>query len=131
MRLVSNIALTSLLAGDTTRAREASAQELGFAINYGMRSNTEYCLATIAALAAVDDKPDWAARLLGAARAMGYPSEDDRIQEEQFEREFFASARETYGADAWQRSEAQGALLSFEEAVRYAAEHTELVTDPA
>jgi predicted ATPase/DNA-binding SARP family transcriptional activator len=129
MRLLDNIALTSLLAGDITRAREASAEELGFAINYGMRSNTEYCLATHAALAAIDHKPERAARLLGAARAMGYPSEDDRSQEQQFEREFFAPAREIYGVDAWQRCEAQGALLAFDEAVSYAAEGTELVTD--
>src|SRR5262249_29523874 len=129
MRVISNIALTNLLAGNTTRAREASAQELGFAIKYRMRSNTEFCLATLAALAAVDGNPERAARLLGAARAMGYPGEDDRIQEEQFERQFFAPSRASYGADAWQRCEAQGALLSFEEALSYAAEGTELATD--
>jgi hypothetical protein len=130
MRRLDNIAQANLLVGNIERARDAAAEELGFAINYGMRSTTEYCLANLAALAAAENKPDRAARLLGAARAMGYPSEDDRDEEERLERQFFAPARETYGADAWQRSEAQGALLSFDEAVSYAAEDTEPVTDP-
>lgn len=122
MGLLDNIAVTSLLAGDFSRAREHYASELNLGATHGFHSNPELLLAGLGALSVTDG--DWAraARLLGAARSVGYPPVSEKVIVDWLERDFFAPARGRFGDVAWRNAEQVGALLSRDDAIAYAHE---------
>ena len=113
------IGLANLFAGNIPRARAAFVRQLRICGGQAYRRGADEGLAGIAAIAASNGRGEQAARLLGAARAMGYPGPDqgDQAIYDRLEREFFAPARASYGLDAWHRAELAGAALSYEYAL--------------
>jgi predicted ATPase/DNA-binding SARP family transcriptional activator len=122
MRLVNTIALAHLFGGNHPRARATFARELTLRDSYGFDSSGAFCLAGLAALAALDDQLERAALLLGAARAEGYAEPDDRVLEHRIEQDYLGPARAVYGEAAWTRAEQAGRALPREQALVHARE---------
>jgi hypothetical protein len=78
-------------------------------------------LLGLAAVAAVDNDPDRAARLVGAATAHSYGAQQHEIKA-RLDAAFLDPARERQGTDAWDTAVHAGAALSFEDAIAYALE---------
>ena len=74
----------------------------------------------MAAIAAARGDADRAARLLGAGGACGEVGSSAVVAE--LDHRFFAAARARAGPAAWASSQARGARMSFDEAIRYALE---------
>lgn len=75
----------------------------------------------LGAIAASDQHYETAARMRGAAHAMGYPSNaSDRAIDDRLECDYFAPARARHGTDRWRRAEASGAVLSYDEVIALA-----------
>ena len=66
---------------------------------------------------------DRAARLYGAAGSHRYGEPEDRVNA-RLHTSYFEPARTRHGADAWDNAVAEGAALSFEDAIAYALEET-------
>ena len=60
--------------------------------------------------------PKLAARLLGAATAIG-PWDADADVGDALEQRFFAPARRSYGGPPWSKADTSGSRLTFEEAI--------------
>jgi predicted ATPase/DNA-binding SARP family transcriptional activator len=124
--LLDNMAFTSLMAGDSSRARKLYASELKLAARHGVYGLKEFMLASVGALAVSQNDLKHGARLLGAARTFGYPPAGEKVLVEWLERDFFARGRASLGEDAWREAEQIGASLSHDEAIALARE---VVTD--
>ena len=74
-------------------------------------------LAGLAGIAAQRGDPERAARLLGAATAVGTAGDADVMS--QFERRCFGPARAAYGEQRWNEAHAAGARMSLEQAIAY------------
>jgi hypothetical protein len=69
-----NVGLAHLFAGDIEHAREAFHRQLRLCAQYAFRDGADLeGLAGLAAVAAAQGRDEVAARLLGAAHAIGYP----------------------------------------------------------
>jgi len=122
----ANLGLAHLFTGDGQAAREACGTTLRICRRHGFRAGTETALIGLAAIAAAGGALDRAARLVGAARSMGWPlfSDDARI-DARLERDYFAAARAQHGETPWAEAERAGAALSYHEAIAYALGETE------
>ena len=89
---LGNVGFANLFMGDVDAARTAFAQQLQLCAKHAFRYGADAGLAGLAAVLAVDDRPEQAACLLGAARALGYPNADAHGIERRLERDFFATA---------------------------------------
>jgi hypothetical protein len=132
------LGLAKLFSRDLQSARRAFARQLRIC----MRSSLQYglCdgLAGVAAILSCENQPERAARLLGAARALGYPTPgaqaiDDRLERDYFaparatcddrlERDYFAPARATCDAASWRAAQEIGAAMPYEGAIAFALE---------
>jgi hypothetical protein len=75
----------------------------------------------LAAVAAAQGRDEIAARLRGAAHALGYPPATfDKRVDARLERDHLAAARTRRGDVAWRADEQAGAGLSREQAIAYA-----------
>jgi predicted ATPase len=113
-----NAGLAALFTGDLDGAGAAFNEELRLARELVIPWLASEGLAGLAAIASAHDDLDRAARLLGAATATG-PLGDVDIAT-QFEREFFAAARERHGNARWSEGLATGGALTFTDAVALA-----------
>jgi hypothetical protein len=119
MLLQGNIALTRLLTGDIDAAREAFAQELRLCRELGARPGASEGLLGLAAVAAIGDDRERAARLVGAAREHAYGSDQSKIQA-RLNAAFLDPARRRHATDLWDAAMCDGAALSIENAITYA-----------
>ena len=71
--ILSNIGLARLLSGDLDHARDAFERALRLCAQHNFRELAGEGLAGLAAVAAAQARDETAARLRGAARALGYP----------------------------------------------------------
>jgi predicted ATPase/DNA-binding SARP family transcriptional activator len=117
MGVLGNIGLANLFDGDRGRAGAAFTRQLRLCIDHASPYNAGEGLAGLAAVASTNGRYEQAARLLGAARAMGYPPADAHTIDDRLEREYFAPARASYGIHAWQAEEQAGASLSYQQAI--------------
>jgi predicted ATPase/DNA-binding SARP family transcriptional activator len=112
-----NLGLAHLFSGDLAQARKAFEDQLRLCLGHSFRYGADEGLAGIAAVCAGEGRPRHAARLLGAARALGYPPAYDQPIYDRLESDFFAPARTPFGAAEWARSEEDGAALSYDQAI--------------
>ena len=110
-----NAGMEALLSGDLERARAAFDEQLRLCRGHGFWVAAEG-LAGLAAIATRRGELGRAARLLGAATAVG-PWDGDADVREWLEQEFFRPARQRYGDTRWDETRATGAQLSFEDAI--------------
>lgn len=84
-------------------------------------------LAGLAVVLVIEDRLEQGARLLGAARAAGYPGPDpdDQAMLKRLERAHFDAARARVGESAWIRLTQLGGELSFEQAIAFALAETD------
>jgi predicted ATPase len=114
-----NAGLEALLTGDLDRAREAFDEQLRICWEQVSWLAADGVVG-FAAIAARLGDPELAARLMGAAAAIG-PLDDDDVTV-QLESDFFAPARRRLGTERWQAAESEGAGLSFDQAIAMALE---------
>jgi predicted ATPase/DNA-binding SARP family transcriptional activator len=110
-----NLGLEALFSGDLDRARAAFDEQLPICREHVLWVAAEG-LAGLAALAARRDDPEHAARLLGAATAVG-PWDADADVGAALQQQFFEPARQRYGEQRWSQAYAAGSRLSLEEAI--------------
>jgi predicted ATPase/DNA-binding SARP family transcriptional activator len=118
-----NAGMEALLSGDLDRAHAAFDQQLRLSREQGLWVAAEG-LAGLAAIATRRSELGRAARLLGAATAVG-PWDGDADVRDWLEQEFFGPARRRYGNKRWDETRAAGAQLSFEDAIDGAIDPTE------
>ena len=119
--VLSNMGLARLFSGELDQARDAFERALRLCAQHAFRENADEALAGLAAVAAAQGRDETAARLQGAAHALGYPPAtfDKRI-DDRLERDYLAAARTRYGDIAWRADEQTGAGLSRDQAIAYA-----------
>ena len=120
-----NAGMEALLSGDLERAHAAFDQQLWICREHGFWSAAEG-LAGLAAIATRRGELGRAARLLGAATAVG-PWDGDADVGEWLEQRFFGPGRRRYGTTLWDETLATGAQLSFEDAIDFAISPAEPV----
>jgi len=119
MLLQRKVGLAALFAGDAEAARAAFREELELCRQVVVLPAAAEGLGGLAAVAAVRDDLDRAARLFGAAAAHRYDEPQDAI-DARLHAGFFEPARTRRGADAWDAGVRDGAALGFEAAIAYA-----------
>jgi predicted ATPase len=110
-----NLGLEALFSGELDRARAAFDEQLPICREHVLWVAAEG-LAGLAALAARRDDTEHAARLLGAATALG-PWDADADVGAALQQQFFEPARQRYGEQRWSQAYAAGSRLSLEEAI--------------
>jgi hypothetical protein len=111
-----NVGLEALFTDDLDRAQEAFDEQLRLCREHVVRHWAPEGLGGLAAIATRRGDPDRAARLLGAASAIG-PIGDADVNAE-LEEQFFAPAR--LRTRLWTQSHRAGVQMSFEEAIAFA-----------
>jgi hypothetical protein len=125
--IFGNLGIARLLSGQMTPAAEAFREMLRLCAPHAFARYAPEGVAGIAAIAVCEGHCPTAARLRGAARAMGYPDSATSTQiDERLEREYFAPARTRHGTAAWQQGEDAGAALSYDEVIVLAIEASRL-----
>jgi predicted ATPase len=117
MLVFENLGLVSLFMANLERAMARFAEGLRLCLEHGVAWTGAEALAGVAAVAARQGKSERAARLLGAAESL---SEFQNAVGVRLEQEFFSPARQQLGEGRWGAAHAEGARLSFGEAVRLA-----------
>jgi hypothetical protein len=107
--------MEALLSGDLERAQAAFDQQLRVSREHRFWVAGEG-LAGLASIATRRGELGRAARLLGAATAVG-PWDGDADVADWLEQEFFGPARRRYGNERWDETLATGTQLTFEEAI--------------
>jgi predicted ATPase len=116
-----NMGWAKLLLGELDAARASFARQLQLCLNRGYQPGANEGLAGLAAIATARNvEPESAPRLLGAARAIGWPIAESRELDERLEHDYFAPARARFGLAAWRIEEQVGSALSYEKAIAYA-----------
>jgi hypothetical protein len=123
-----NAGLETLFSGDLERAQELFDEQLRICADQASWLAAE-SLMGFAAIAARRGDPELAARLLGAAASLG-PLAEDTVSV-QLDSQFFAPARRTIGDERWRAAEADGARLSFDDAIATALESEPTVAPSA
>jgi hypothetical protein len=113
-----NTGLEALFNGDLERASEAFNEQLQLSQDHVLPIVAAEGLAGLAAVVSRRGDLDHAARLLGAAAARGLIADADVTA--QLEEQFFGPARAAHGEERWNKAEAEGARLNFEQAIALA-----------
>ena len=119
LHTLNHIGLAALLRDDSAAADEAFREALTLSHDLGL--SPQRALTGLAAVAAVQGRPERAARLAGAVAAH-YGATDDDVVQLRLEAGFLEPARLRWGPDTWDASARQGAVLSLQEATVYALE---------
>ena len=116
---LNHIGLAALLRDDSAAADDAFREALTVGHEVGL--SPQRAITGLAAVAAVQGRPERAARLAGAVAAHCSDTDDDVLQL-RLETGFLEPARLRWGPDTWDASARQGAALSLQEATVYALE---------
>jgi predicted ATPase/DNA-binding SARP family transcriptional activator len=117
--LHGNSGLTALLTGDTEAAQHAFCEQLGLCRELVAPRFAGEGLRGLAAVAAVRNDIERAARLAGAAAAHRDNAPQDEV-DARLDATFIQPARRRQGADAWDAAARDGGTLSFDDAITYA-----------
>jgi ATP/maltotriose-dependent transcriptional regulator MalT len=112
-----NTGLEALFSGDVDRAEAAFRDQLRLCREHAVVHLAAEGLGGMAAIMAQRGDAERAARLLGAAGAIGPVADDDVTRH--LER-FFSEARARLEEGVWRAAEAEGAALALEEAIEVA-----------
>ena len=110
-----NVGLVALFADELDRATDAFAEALRLCREHVLTPIAAEPIGGLAAIASRRGDPERAARLLGAATALGPVGDADVTA--QLEERFFASARDT---EHWTHAHAEGARMGLEQAIALA-----------
>jgi hypothetical protein len=113
-----NTGLEALFTGDLERASEAFNEQLLLCREHVLPHVAGEGLAGLAAVVSRRGDLDRAAQLLGAATRLGMMADVEVMA--QLEEQFFAPARAAYGEARWNKAEAEGGQLNFEQAIALA-----------
>jgi predicted ATPase/DNA-binding SARP family transcriptional activator len=113
-----NLGLVALFKSDLERAAAHFREELRLCDEFGVAWVAADGICGLAAVAACRREDECAARLLGAAESMANFLVD--VVGVRLERELFSPARERMGETLWDAAHADGARLSFDDAVSLA-----------
>jgi tetratricopeptide (TPR) repeat protein len=117
--LAGNMGLEALFSGDYERARTAFEEQVRLCVLEEWDALAAEGLGGLAAVAAVEGDSERAARLLGAAEAIGSVGDADVLK--RLEQRFLGPARDRLGGAAWSSGYAAGAALGLREAAELAA----------
>jgi tetratricopeptide (TPR) repeat protein len=117
MLVFENLGLASLFMANLERALEQFAEGLRLCREHGVSWAAAEAIAGVAAVAARQGESERAARLLGAAESL---ASFQNAVGSRLEQEFYSPARERIGETRWRAAYADGARLSFDEAVSLA-----------
>jgi tetratricopeptide (TPR) repeat protein len=120
MLVLGSLGMANLFTGNFAQARTAFEDQLNLCAGRQFRYGADEGLAGLAALVIADGHPEHGARLLGAARAMGYPSSGDLPIFERLERDYYNPGRALCKPSAWRQSEHDGRMLSCDDAIAWA-----------
>jgi predicted ATPase/DNA-binding SARP family transcriptional activator len=134
LHMLDDVGLAALLRADTAAAEEAFREALTLSQDLGFGPRP-VALTGLAAVAAVQDRPERAARLAGAVAAYHDGADDDVVErriatfvhDDVVERRlatFLEPARLRYGPDTWDAFARRGAELNLQEATLYALDET-------
>jgi predicted ATPase len=118
LHALNQTGLAALLRDDSAAADEAFRKALPLSHDLGW--SPEGALTGLAAVAALQGRPERAARLAGAVAAHCGAADDVTLF--RLEARFLEPARLRWGADIWDAAARQGAALSLQEAIVYALE---------
>jgi predicted ATPase/DNA-binding SARP family transcriptional activator len=121
MMLHGNSGLAALLTGDPDAAEQSFRDQLQLCRELVVRPVAAEGLLGLAAVAAVHDDLDRAARLYGAADAQRYGHVISPV-ETRLDATFFERARARQGAHSWDAAVRGGAVVSFNDAIAEALE---------
>ena len=119
MLLRRKVGLAALFTGDTEAARDAFREQLELCQDLVVLPAAFEGLGGLAAVAAVRDDLDRAARLCGAAAAHRYGDPENAI-DTRLNSTFFEPARTRRGPEAWDGAVHAGSALNFNDAIAYA-----------
>ena len=119
LHALNHIGLAALLRDDSAAADDAFREALTVGHDVGL--SPQRALTGLAAVAAVQGRPERAARLAGAVAAHHSATDDDVVQH-RLEADFLEPARLRWDPDTWDASARQGADLSLQDATVYALE---------
>jgi hypothetical protein len=118
MLLRGNVGVAALLAGDTEAAHDAFREALTLSRELVVPPAASHALTGLAAVAAVDNELERAARLAGAAaHRHGHTDNDVSAR---LDPTILEPARTRFGADAWDMAFREGAALKLSETIAYA-----------
>ena len=113
--VVGTVGLQALFTEDLDRAQAGFEEQLRLCGEHSVGPLAAQGLLGLAAIAAYREQGERAARLLGAAAAIGSMGDPEVVR--QLERQFLAPARSGHGERRWSEARAAGARLSFEQAM--------------
>ena len=119
MLLSGKLGLAALLSGDAVGARPAFREQLTLCRDLVVLPVAFEGLIGLAAVAAIGEDLDRAARLVGASAAHRYGEPEDAV-DARLRETFFEPARARRGTDAWDDAVREGAALNFNDAIGYA-----------
>ena len=117
MLVRGNVGVAAVLARDTEAARDAFREALTLSREFVVPPVASHALTGLAAVAALDNELERAARLAGAAAAHRCGEADDTAGASRLRATILEPARNRFGADAWDAAFRVGATLSFDEAI--------------
>jgi tetratricopeptide (TPR) repeat protein len=121
VRATGNLSTVEFLMGESARALERSRAALSLAHEIGFREDLAYSYAQLAAIAAVQERAEDAATLLGAAdRVLCELGTSLEPVEARMAEETACRVRETLGEDRFAGLRREGAAMADEEAVVFA-----------
>jgi hypothetical protein len=125
-----DVGVAALLAGDAEAANEAFREALTLSRELVVAPAASDALTGLAAVAAVDNELERAARLAGAAAAHRDGDIDDSPVG-RLDATILGPARTCFGAGAWDAALREGTALSVEDAIAYALEPRPQAANPA
>jgi predicted ATPase/DNA-binding SARP family transcriptional activator len=125
--LLGKSGLAALFSGDTEAAKRAFREQLELCRDRVFLHLASEGLSGLAAIAAVQDDLDRAARLSGAATAHRYDQLRDLVNA-RLDATFVEPARTRHGTDTWDTAVRDGAALSINDAIAYALDEPQRPT---
>jgi predicted ATPase len=125
MLMRGNVGVAAVLARDTEAARDAFREALTLSREFVVPPVASHALIGLAAVAALDNELERAARLAGAAAAHRCGESDDTAGASRLGAAILEPARNRFGADAWDAAFRVGATLSLDEAVATALDEAD------